>query len=124
MVRARPWARTLRPRPGYVAFVSTQARRSHDARRAGALGTDRDALATMGSMRQFFVRLLARLSVGRKLLLIYLLDLSAVPNVKGQSHLPIIVDPAHGVGVREYIPALSKAAVACGAAVPIGRLRL
>lgn len=43
------------------------------------------------------------------------LDLSAVPVVKRLSHLPIIVDPAHAAGDRQYIAALSKAAVACGA---------
>ena len=43
------------------------------------------------------------------------LDLSVIPAVQRLSHLPIIVDPSHGVGIREYIPALAKAAVACGA---------
>jgi 3-deoxy-7-phosphoheptulonate synthase len=44
-----------------------------------------------------------------------LLDLSAVPNVKGQSHLPIIVDPSHATGRPDLIPAMAKAAVAAGA---------
>ncbi len=43
------------------------------------------------------------------------LDLSAVPVVKRLSHLPIVVDPAHAAGDRQYVIALSKAAVACGA---------
>ena len=43
------------------------------------------------------------------------LDISAVPVIKSKSHLPIIVDPSHASGVREYIPALSRAAVAAGA---------
>lgn len=43
------------------------------------------------------------------------LDISAVPVIKSKSHLPIIVDPSHASGVREYIPALSRAAVAVGA---------
>ncbi len=43
------------------------------------------------------------------------LDLSAVPVVKRLSHLPIVVDPAHAAGDRQYVTALSKAAVACGA---------
>src|SRR5436190_15879493 len=43
------------------------------------------------------------------------LDLSAVPNVKGQSHLPIIVDPSHATGRPDPIPPMSKAAVAAGA---------
>ncbi|MDR1688676.1 MAG: 3-deoxy-7-phosphoheptulonate synthase [Clostridiales bacterium] len=42
------------------------------------------------------------------------LDLSAVPVIKAKSHLPVIVDPSHACGVRAYVPALSKAAVACG----------
>jgi 3-deoxy-7-phosphoheptulonate synthase len=45
----------------------------------------------------------------------FTLDLNAIPVIRHLSHLPIIVDPSHGVGVREYIPALAKAAVAVGA---------
>ena len=41
-----------------------------------------------------------------------LLDLSAVPNVKGQSHLPIIVDPSHATGRPDLIPSMAMAAVA------------
>src|SRR5436309_7746741 len=44
-----------------------------------------------------------------------LLDMSAVPNVKGQSHLPIIVDPSHATGRPDLIPAMARAAVAAGA---------
>lgn len=43
------------------------------------------------------------------------LDISAVPVIKNKSHLPIIVDPSHASGVREYVSPLSKAAVAVGA---------
>lgn len=43
------------------------------------------------------------------------LDLNAVPYIKQKTHLPIIVDPSHGTGVRELVPAMSRAAVACGA---------
>jgi 3-deoxy-7-phosphoheptulonate synthase len=43
------------------------------------------------------------------------LDLSAVPAVREFSHLPIIVDPSHGVGIPRWIPAMSRAALACGA---------
>ncbi len=43
------------------------------------------------------------------------LDLSCVPVIKHLSHLPIIVDPSHGVGLWEYVPSMAKAAVACGA---------
>ncbi len=43
------------------------------------------------------------------------LDISAVPVIKHFTHLPIFVDPSHGVGVREYIPPMARAAVAAGA---------
>jgi 3-deoxy-7-phosphoheptulonate synthase len=42
------------------------------------------------------------------------LDLSSVPNVKGLSHLPIVVDPSHATGRPELIPAMARAAVAAG----------
>jgi 3-deoxy-7-phosphoheptulonate synthase len=42
-------------------------------------------------------------------------DLSAVPSLKELSHLPVIVDPSHGTGVRSLITPVSKAAVAVGA---------
>ena len=43
------------------------------------------------------------------------LDLNAVPVIKKQSHLPMIVDPSHGIGIREHIPQMALAAVASGA---------
>ena len=43
------------------------------------------------------------------------LDLSAVPMLKRRSHLPVIVDPSHGTGLRWMVPAMAKAAVAAGA---------
>jgi 3-deoxy-7-phosphoheptulonate synthase len=43
------------------------------------------------------------------------LDLSAVPMLKRLSHLPVIVDPSHGTGLRWMVPAMSKAAIAVGA---------
>ncbi len=43
------------------------------------------------------------------------LDLSAVPALKKESHLPVIVDPTHGAGHRDLIPAMALAAVASGA---------
>jgi len=42
-------------------------------------------------------------------------DLSAVPAVRELSHLPIIVDPSHGTGVRSMVTPMAKAAVAVGA---------
>ncbi len=43
------------------------------------------------------------------------LDLSAVLYIKEVSHLPIIVDPSHAAGRRDYIIPLSKGAIAVGA---------
>lgn len=43
------------------------------------------------------------------------LDISAVPVIKSKSHLPIIVDPSHATGVREYVKPLSLASIAAGA---------
>ncbi len=43
------------------------------------------------------------------------LDLSAVPVIKSQSHLPIIIDPSHGTGRRDCILPMSQAAIAAGA---------
>ncbi|MCL2649069.1 MAG: 3-deoxy-7-phosphoheptulonate synthase [Phycisphaerales bacterium] len=45
----------------------------------------------------------------------YTLDLSAVPVAKSLSHLPVIVDPSHAAGDRQYVPALARAAIAAGA---------
>jgi len=43
------------------------------------------------------------------------LDLSAIPSIKEASHLPIIVDPSHAAGRRDYVIPLSKGAIAVGA---------
>jgi 3-deoxy-7-phosphoheptulonate synthase len=43
------------------------------------------------------------------------LDLNAIPYIKQQSHLPVIVDPSHGTGVRALVAPMAKAAAACGA---------
>lgn len=43
------------------------------------------------------------------------LDISAVPVLKDLSHLPVIVDPSHALGLRKYVPAASFAAMAAGA---------
>jgi 3-deoxy-7-phosphoheptulonate synthase len=45
----------------------------------------------------------------------YTLDLSAVPILKAKTHLPVVVDPTHGVGLRDFVPQMSIAAVAAGA---------
>ncbi|HYT95402.1 MAG TPA: 3-deoxy-7-phosphoheptulonate synthase [Gemmataceae bacterium] len=43
------------------------------------------------------------------------LDLSVIPPVKKLSHLPILVDPSHGTGKRDYVPAMALASLAAGA---------
>jgi 3-deoxy-7-phosphoheptulonate synthase len=43
------------------------------------------------------------------------LDLTAVPAIKARSHLPVLVDPSHGTGVRELVTPMARAAIACGA---------
>lgn len=43
------------------------------------------------------------------------LDLSAVPVIKQLSHLPIVVDPSHGVGKWDLVAPMAKASVAAGA---------
>ncbi len=45
----------------------------------------------------------------------YQLDLTVVPVVQELSHLPVMVDPAHGTGDRQKVPAMARAAVAAGA---------
>lgn len=42
------------------------------------------------------------------------LDLSAIPVIKKVSHLPIIIDPSHGTGLRDKVAPMSRAAVAAG----------
>jgi 3-deoxy-7-phosphoheptulonate synthase len=43
------------------------------------------------------------------------LDLNAVPVIKKLSHLPIFVDPSHGIGIWDKVKPMALAAVACGA---------
>lgn len=43
------------------------------------------------------------------------LDLNAVPVLKRETHLPVLVDPSHGIGDDELVAPMSLAAVACGA---------
>ncbi|GMO41979.1 MAG: hypothetical protein Ta2B_22080 [Termitinemataceae bacterium] len=43
------------------------------------------------------------------------LDISAIPVVKGLTHLPVIVDPSHAVGIRAKVPPAALAAIAVGA---------
>ena len=43
------------------------------------------------------------------------LDISAVPLLKRQSHLPVVIDPSHAAGIAWMVEPLSKAAIAAGA---------
>jgi 3-deoxy-7-phosphoheptulonate synthase len=43
------------------------------------------------------------------------LDLSAILSIKEVSHLPVVVDPSHAAGRREYVIPLSRGAIAIGA---------
>ncbi|OQB12663.1 MAG: Phospho-2-dehydro-3-deoxyheptonate aldolase [Firmicutes bacterium ADurb.Bin193] len=43
------------------------------------------------------------------------MDISAIPVIKGASHLPIVADPSHGTGHTKYVPSMARAAVAAGA---------
>ena len=43
------------------------------------------------------------------------LDINAIPVLKDKSHLPVIVDPSHGIGIRKYIEAVTLAGVVAGA---------
>jgi 3-deoxy-7-phosphoheptulonate synthase len=43
------------------------------------------------------------------------LDLNAVPVLKSLTHLPVVVDPSHGIGLRAHVPAMARAGVAAGA---------
>jgi len=43
------------------------------------------------------------------------LDLNAVPVLKALTHLPVVVDPSHGIGIRAHVPAMARAGIAAGA---------
>jgi 3-deoxy-7-phosphoheptulonate synthase len=43
------------------------------------------------------------------------LDLNAVPMLKAHSHLPVVVDPSHGIGIRSGVLPMARAAIAAGA---------
>ncbi|MEP6937990.1 MAG: 3-deoxy-7-phosphoheptulonate synthase [Chthoniobacterales bacterium] len=45
----------------------------------------------------------------------YTLDLNAVPLLKSKTHLPVVVDPTHGIGLRDFVPRMALASVAAGA---------
>jgi len=43
------------------------------------------------------------------------LDINAVPVLKALTHLPVLVDPSHGIGLRKHVAAIARAGVAAGA---------
>ena len=43
------------------------------------------------------------------------LDLNAIPYLKEKSHLPVVVDPSHGIGLRKHVPAMALAGAVAGA---------
>lgn len=43
------------------------------------------------------------------------MDINAIPILKEKSHLPVIADPSHGIGIREYVEPVALAAVMAGA---------
>ena len=45
----------------------------------------------------------------------YTLDLNAIPVLKARTHLPVIVDPSHGTGLRSLVPTMARASLAAGA---------
>lgn len=42
-------------------------------------------------------------------------DINAIPILKKKTHLPVVADPSHGIGLREHVPAIALAALAAGA---------
>ncbi len=45
----------------------------------------------------------------------YSMDITSIPVVRQLSHLPVIVDPSHAAGRRDYVPSLAAAGIAAGA---------
>jgi 3-deoxy-7-phosphoheptulonate synthase len=43
------------------------------------------------------------------------MDINAIPILKEKSHLPVVADPSHGIGIREYVESIALAAVMAGA---------
>ncbi|MEO6901922.1 MAG: bifunctional 3-deoxy-7-phosphoheptulonate synthase/chorismate mutase [Bacteroidia bacterium] len=42
-------------------------------------------------------------------------DINAIPILKEKTHLPVIADPSHGIGIREHVPTIALAAMVAGA---------
>ncbi|MBN4076479.1 3-deoxy-7-phosphoheptulonate synthase [Gemmatimonas aurantiaca] len=43
------------------------------------------------------------------------MDISAIPILKSLSHLPVVADPSHGIGIRDMVAPMARASVAAGA---------
>jgi 3-deoxy-7-phosphoheptulonate synthase len=43
------------------------------------------------------------------------LDINAIPVLKDRSHLPVVVDPSHGIGIRKYVEPVALAGIMAGA---------
>ncbi|MGA9405743.1 MAG: 3-deoxy-7-phosphoheptulonate synthase, partial [Bacteroidota bacterium] len=43
------------------------------------------------------------------------MDISSIPVIHAKSHLPIVADPSHGIGIRDKVTPMARAAVAAGA---------
>jgi 3-deoxy-7-phosphoheptulonate synthase len=43
------------------------------------------------------------------------MDINAIAILKDKSHLPVVADPSHGIGVRKYVDKIALASVAAGA---------
>jgi 3-deoxy-7-phosphoheptulonate synthase len=43
------------------------------------------------------------------------LDINAIPILKEKTHLPVIADPSHGIGIREFVEPIALATVMAGA---------
>jgi 3-deoxy-7-phosphoheptulonate synthase len=45
----------------------------------------------------------------------YTLDINAVPILQSLTHLPVIIDPSHAIGIRKHVPVIARAGIAAGA---------
>lgn len=43
------------------------------------------------------------------------MDVNAIPILKDKTHLPVIADPSHGIGIREFVEPIALAALMAGA---------
>ena len=43
------------------------------------------------------------------------MDLNAIPILKEKTHLPVVADPSHGIGIRRHVGAIALASVMAGA---------